>query len=210
MGLQLFLNTEDVHSAKNIPTRVPGDGFARGCVSKYESRGLKVHECQHRSEQVVHRRRRHVLLLDQGSFGRAARHRMLLVLAGSIRTVSVLATGIRGIAIALGAVYPTGLPVLALHRRGHRRLRASQQTCKHPQPQRKRCRRHRSQAERFHTDCRLTVFQRKRFPRPDTGIRAWSTARKFRRGWIKGQRELQDRGLESEPGTLYVKIRTAR
>lgn len=125
MGLQLFLNAEDVHSAKNIPTRVPGDGFARGCVSKCESRGLKVHERQHRSEQVGHRRRRHVLLLDQGSFGRAARHRMLLVLAGSIRIVSVLATGIPGIAIALGAIYPTGLPVLTLHRRGHRRLRAS-------------------------------------------------------------------------------------
>jgi hypothetical protein len=125
VGLLLFLNSEDVYSAENIPTRVPGDGFARGCVSKYESRGLKIHECQHCSEQVGDRRRRHVLLLDQGGFGRAARHRMLLILARPIRIVSVLATRIPGIAIALGAIYPTGLPVLTLHRRGHYRLRAS-------------------------------------------------------------------------------------
>jgi hypothetical protein len=125
VGLQLFLNTEDVHSAKNISTRVPSDGFARGCVSKYESRGLKIHECQRSSKEVGYRRRRRVLLLDQGGFGRAARHRMLLVLAGSIRIVSVLATGIPGVAIALGAIYSTGLPVLTLHQRGHRRLRAS-------------------------------------------------------------------------------------
>jgi hypothetical protein len=103
-GRQPFLNAEDVHLSKNFSTGVPGDGFADCGAGESEGRRIKLHECQRCGPEVCDGGQRKAVPLNEGSFCRTARHRMMIVLAGWTRIVSALTTGIPGGVVAVGAI----------------------------------------------------------------------------------------------------------
>ena len=106
MGLQLFLNPEDVHSAKNIPTRVPGTDSPEAA-----SPNTKVAASKSTSANTAANR-----WFTAGGAMFCFWIRAVSVGQQDIACCSflpdrfgdsaVLATEIRGIAIALGAVTP--------------------------------------------------------------------------------------------------------